>query len=266
MGTSNSCLPVKFSSFYPCHRRHIVSSRKSNHQEPVHNNGVNINQVSEDELLLLPGINRQLASNIVQYRHINHGFKHIHEVLQVDGITSNIFKRIYTDITINSSSSDNKKELINLNLASYNELCSVPGLTSNLVTRIIQRRERKGSFRFIEDLLKIKGIDYIILATVRPHVTVDQQQIPTSITNSSFNNLHPTDTLSIASLLLQTLPPEFQTRLISSSPQLPSPIHDNNKGRKTFRFASWNLQQLTNDKVQNPGVREVICRIILGNK
>ncbi|CAF1475311.1 unnamed protein product [Adineta steineri] len=38
------------------------------------------------------------------------------------------------------------------------------------------------------------------------------------------------------------------------------------KNKQTyFRFASWNLQQLTNEKVQNPGVREVVCRIILEN-
>ncbi|CAF1554295.1 unnamed protein product [Adineta steineri] len=38
------------------------------------------------------------------------------------------------------------------------------------------------------------------------------------------------------------------------------------KNKQTnFRFASWNLQQLTNEKVQNPSVNEVVCRIILEN-
>jgi hypothetical protein len=69
-------------------------------------------------------------------------------------------------------------------------------------------------------------------------------------------------------MLLETLPPELQTILVSSPPQRPSSTDDNNNNnqQKYFRFASWNLQQLTNDKVQNPGVREVICRVILENK
>jgi competence ComEA-like helix-hairpin-helix protein len=264
MGSSNS-----FHTLCHCSS---TSKQKYDVQEAFNKNknAININQASEDELLLLPGINRKLASNIVQYRHINDGFKEINEILKVDGITSNVFKNIYSDIIIDLSS--NKQELVNLNFASYVELCSVPGLTPNLVKRIIERRERKGLFRFIEDLLKIKGINYIILATVRPHVTVDN---PISKINSPTNNLYPlinpkmvTDTLSLASMLLETLPPELQTILVSSPPQRPSSTDDNNNNnqQKYFRFASWNLQQLTNDKVQNPGVREVICRVILENK
>jgi len=273
MGTSNSCLPVSLNNFHTLCHRSSASKQKYDVQEAFNKNknAININQVSEDEFLLLPGINRKLANNIVQYRHINNGFKQINDILKVDGITYNIFKHIYSDIIIDLSSSiDNKQELINLNFASYDELCSVPSLTPNLVKRIIERRERKGLFRFIEDLLKIKGINYIILANVRPHVTVDNS---ISKTDSSINNLYPlinpkmaTDTLALASILLETLPPELQTILVSSPPQRPAITDDNNKQKTTFRFASWNLQQLTNDKVQNPGVREVICRVILENK
>ncbi|CAF4600445.1 unnamed protein product [Rotaria sp. Silwood1] len=247
------------------------------YEEPINNNAININHVSEDELLFLPGINRQLAKNIIEYRQSHDGFTQISELVQVNGITSNLLRRIYADITIDSSSCsslNNKKELINLNLASYDELCSVAGLTPNLVKRIIQRRERKGLFRSLRDLLKIKGIDYIILETIRPFVTVDDKKIRTSISYTSLNNLYSTlnrnddnakDTLLFISRLLQTLPNETQTLLLSSFPSHPSVIPNHTNKQNTFRFVSWNLQQLTNDKVQNPGVREVICRVILEN-
>jgi hypothetical protein len=85
------------------------------------------------------------------------------------------------------------------------------------------------------------------------------------------NSFHPLinrttakDTLSLASILLETLPPELQTILVSSPPYRPSTVNDHKQ--TIFRFASWNLQQLTNEKAQNPGVREVICRVILENK
>jgi DNA uptake protein ComE-like DNA-binding protein len=234
---------------------------------------------------MLPGITRSTAQNILQYRERNHGFKQLDELLFITGINRDLFQRIRSDISINLPSqylSNNKQELINLNLATYSQLCTIPLLTPILVGRIIQRRERKGPFRFVEDLLKIKGMDYIILADIRSYITVDNRQIPLSISESSIlepsiNNLYPTlnknqnnnntttsDSLSLASLLLETLPAELQTILLSAPPQRPSPI---SKSKQTFlRFASWNLQQLTNDKVQNLGVREVICRVILENK
>ncbi|CAF1193528.1 unnamed protein product [Rotaria sordida] len=285
MGTSNSCLTISFNNFHSLCRRSSISKLKHDYQEPNYNNAININHVSEDELLLLPGINRHLAQNIIQYRQNHNGFKQISELLQVNGITSNLLKHIYADITIDSFSSslsNTKKELINLNLASYNELCSVDGLTPNLIKRIIQHRKRNGLFHSIEDLLKIKGIDYIILETIRPFVTVGDQQIRISISNPSLNNLYSIlkrndnnikDTLSPVPHRLETLPIEIQTTFLSLPPSRPSAIDNNNNNnnnnnnmiQNTFRFASWNLQQLTNDKVQNPDIREVICRVILEN-
>jgi DNA uptake protein ComE-like DNA-binding protein len=262
MGSSNSCLPISFNTL--CCRSSITKVKHNPDQQPIesinkNNNKININSVPEDELLFLPGITRQLAQNIVQHREMNNGFKQINEILKVGGISYDLFQSLCFDISVDSSSSlsNTKEERINLNLASYNDLCLIPGLTPNLITQIIQYRKRKGLFRFVEDLLQIKDIDYVVLATVRPYVTVDNSQIPTLLNSA-------TDSPSLAALLLNTLPPEFQTRLLSSFSQRPSVI--NEIKQKIFRFASWNLQQLTNDKVQNPGVKEVICRVILENK
>jgi competence protein ComEA len=243
MGTSNSCLPTCLNTQKRSYR-HLSSLKLTyNHPELLKYNPININEASEDELLLLPGVTRQTAQNILQYRHMNDGFKEIKEISQVSGISSDVYQRIYCDISIDSLSNQSHK-LININLASYNELCSIPGLTPALVSKILRHREAKGLFSFIEDLLKIKGINYTILATIRPHVIVDEQQ--TLNQNNNNNN-----TNSIESNLLETPPPELE---LSSS------------NKNIFRFASWNLQQLTNDKVQNLGVREVICRVILENK
>jgi hypothetical protein len=95
-----------------------------------------------------------------------------------------------------------------------------------------------------------------MLSTIRPHVTVGQQH--------QTSNRYSIKTHSLASILLETLPPEVQNILLSSSP--PPQRLSFNDHHKTFRFASWNLQQLTTDKVQNPGFKEVICRVILENK
>ncbi|CAF3935192.1 unnamed protein product, partial [Rotaria sp. Silwood2] len=98
---------------------------------------------------------------------------------------------------------------------------------------------------------------------IRPSISYTSLNNLQSILNRSDNNAK--DTLSLVLHLLETLPSEMQAILTSSYPSRLSAIHDNSNKPNTFRFASWNLRQLTNDKVQNPGVREVICRVILEN-
>ena len=270
MGSSTSCLPVSFSSLHS----HYSSKKSEYDVEDAFNrnrNAININTVSEDELLLLPGINRQLAVNIVQHRQLRQGFKKLDDVLEVQGINSKLLDRIASDIILEFPSSEKtKQEPIDLNTASVDQLCAVPHLTINHAKRIILRRKRKGSFHFIEDLLNIKGINYVVLAKIRPYITVKQNTLPTSISNYSLDNYQslfhhkppPADTLSLASMLLENMPVEVQTLLISQ----PSHRSVAMKNENMFRFASWNLDKLTKEKVKNPGVREVICRVILEHK
>ncbi|CAF1162963.1 unnamed protein product [Adineta ricciae] len=216
---------------------------------------MDINRVSEDELLLLPGVNRQLAHHIVEYRQANGGFTQTNELLQVNGMTPRLFKSICREMTL--STSNEKKQLLDLNVATYTELCCIPGLTPNLATKILNRRHQKKGFHSVEELLKVKGMDYIILSTIRPHVTIKYQQTATASDK--------TETLSRTSLFLDTLPPEIHAMLVSSSSQQLTCRANGESRSKHFRIASWNLQQLTSDKAQNPGVKEVICRIILLN-
>ena len=291
MGGKNSCMPSPMDSLHRLpRRRHVFGKAKyrsatSTLAKNTNSNSIKLNQASEDELLMLTGITRSIAQNILQYRQVNQGFKQIEELLLVTGIDRHLFERIRSDISIDlplpptsapPPPPPTQGDLINLNLATYEQLCLIPGLSITLAKRIVERRERKGNFRFIEDLLNVKGIDYVILADIRPYITVNSYQIPLSISHPSIPTLYPTlnrnnnnqtvisDSLSLASLLLETLPPELQTILLTSPPQRPSPV---TKPKQTFfRFASWNLQQLSNEKVQNPGVKEVICRVILENK
>ena len=295
MGGKNSCMPSPIDPLHNLRRRHHLFGKAKYHStanglpKNTNHNTIKLNHASEDELLMIPGITRPIAQNILQYRLVNHGFKNIEELLFVNAIDRNLFERIRSNVSIDlppapppppppppHPSTTTQDGLIDLNAATYEQLCSIPGLSSVLAKRIVERRERKGNFRFIEDLVKVKGIDYVILADIRSYITVNSYQIPLSVSQPSIPNLYPTlnrnnnnhtitsDSLSLASLLLETLPPELQNILLSSPPQRPSPV---SKPKQTFfRFASWNLQQLTNEKVQNPGVKEVICRIILENK
>lgn len=52
----------------------------------------------------------------------------------------------------------------------------------------------------------------------------------------------------------------------SQRPVLEDDFHGERNGKLAVRIATWNLQDFTIEKVQNPGVMEVICRTILENR
>jgi hypothetical protein len=50
----------------------------------------------------------------------------------------------------------------------------------------------------------------------------------------------------------------------SSRPKVP-PFNFKHKNKGVVRIASWNVERFSEEKANNPGVREVICMTILEN-
>lgn len=65
----------------------------------IHNNIVNINTASINELMLLKGIGKSKAEKIIAYR-ANHAFTSIEEIMNVSGIGEDIFTGIKNNITV----------------------------------------------------------------------------------------------------------------------------------------------------------------------
>jgi comEA protein len=60
--------------------------------------------------------------------------------------------------------------LIDLNVATAQELQELPGVGPQMAKAIVDFRERSGPFRRVEDLLAIKGITKQRLEKIRPYV------------------------------------------------------------------------------------------------
>lgn len=72
---------------------------------------------------------------------------------------------------LDAQSSIKKKYQININLASSREFENLPGIGPALARRIVENRDKYGSFRSVEDISRVKGIGEKKLAKFRRYLT-----------------------------------------------------------------------------------------------
>ena len=62
--------------------------------------------------------------------------------------------------------------LVNINTASAQQLCSLPGIGESYAANILEYRESNGPFRTVEDLLLVEGIGQARLEAILDYITV----------------------------------------------------------------------------------------------
>jgi competence protein ComEA len=171
---------------------------------------VDLNQAEEAELLQLPDIGENLASRIIDYRETHHGFRDIEELRNVRGIGTAKMAKLRpwvcvsplediedypdTDVepdkrvasqgngartTAKGSTSKKVADLdrpININRAPLEELKRLPNIGQKRAEQIIAER-RKGPFKSVDDLRRIKGFGPTILDGLRGHVTFGNDRV-----------------------------------------------------------------------------------------
>ncbi len=65
------------------------------------------------------------------------------------------------------------KKYVNINTASATELRQLPGIGEIMAKRIIERREKKGRFRRIEDIGNVKGVGDKVFEEIKPYIVVE---------------------------------------------------------------------------------------------
>ncbi|EFA04215.1 endonuclease/exonuclease/phosphatase family domain-containing protein 1 [Tribolium castaneum] len=266
---------------------------------------LNINQASEEELMTLPGVSRETARSIVEHRKAIGRFRKVEDLALVRGIGADKLELLRPEICVSSRrnlscassraqsydslrSADSRltvksNRLVNVNKASVFELQCVHGITQEIAAAIVHYRDKKGPFKQVEDLLKIKSIDRIRLDNISRFLTVENSDLedtdvenPRSsiLTNGFHHSVNEKKITNGGPLKLPVLNGLSSSSLFDIfellSAYSPRPtgqeiFNFTRKGEPAIRIGVWNLHEFTFEKANNPGVREVVCRTILEN-
>jgi competence protein ComEA len=79
--------------------------------------------------------------------------------------------------TVNASSVQNpapaaEKAALNLNVATLDQLETLPGVGRKVAERILEYRDKSGGFKKVEELMNVKGIGEKSFLKLKPLVTV----------------------------------------------------------------------------------------------
>lgn len=242
----------------------------------VNQERLNINTATEEELMTLPGVNRGVAQNIVEYRDCIGGFKKVEDLALVSGVGATKLEAIKLEICVsskNSSSNHSPSSLrkehehlpctgVNINTATPPQLMSVRGITEKIAKNIVEFRSVHGPFKSIEDLVKVANINSSLLDRIRFQVFVERSRTPSTNTNGGFTHPSPT------SFSVQSDEPDVPLGgppLVTSVRPCVEPPAGTRDGKPVVRVATWNLQRCSSEKANNPGVKEVVCMTLLEN-
>lgn len=309
MGAVNSCCIPKNRDYdnggskKKIHRRNLSATFNMSMMEETTQNMININYAVEEELMTLPGINRATAQNIIEYRRQIGGFKKIEDLALVSGVGAAKLNVIRNEVCVsvkkfdrNSSGSSltgSEKDLsssgnnsvkkkngtakVNINTSNVFQLMNINGIGQALAENIVTYRDKKGPFKSVDDLTKVKGIGQNILSAIRYQVCLvdspeqvsmngdiknkeDTNSDSPSINTTACNDTHRHLTESTENML------DILEPIIKSSPRPKVPLFNfKHKNKGVVRIASWNVERFDEEKANNPGVKEVICMTILEN-
>ncbi|XP_048882176.1 LOW QUALITY PROTEIN: endonuclease/exonuclease/phosphatase family domain-containing protein 1-like [Brienomyrus brachyistius] len=264
-----------------CHSKRKYSAACNFSHIMVNQERLNINTATEEELMTLPGVNRTVAQNIVEYRECIKGFKKVEDLALVSGIGAAKLEVIKLEICVSnrtgsvqyspSSARQNHERLaytgMNINTATQAQLVSIRGITEKIAKNIADYRTQHGPFKTIDDLVKVSHINFSLLDKIRSQVFVERSRAPSTNTNGGLtytNRSHASPTsLSLRSDDLD-LPPGGPAEIISTRPKV-EVFLGTRDSKAAVRVATWSLQSCTIEKANNPGVREVVCMTLLEN-
>ncbi len=70
-----------------------------------------------------------------------------------------------------------EKAIVDINLATHQELQKIPGVGSVIAKRIIEDRERNGYYQSTIDIIRVKGIGSKTFEKMQSHIVIDKDNL-----------------------------------------------------------------------------------------
>lgn len=144
-----------------------------------------LQNITKEELITIPGIGEKKAADILRYKEEN-GFQTKTDLMKIKGIGKKTYEKIekyFIDLAFENSTTtiipvrqeiNHIPNKININTADKNELTKITGIGPSKAEKIIVFREKKGRFKKKEDLLQIKGIGQKTLEKMNDQITLGE--------------------------------------------------------------------------------------------
>lgn len=130
---------------------------------------VELNTADTTELIQLKGIGRYTALRIVRFRNLSGGFFRKEQVLDVDGITPELYEQVQAYLTVNPDI----VRKIRINTASLEKLRAHPYLNFYQAKEIYELRRKKGKLNHVGELRKLQELDNSTLGKVSEYFSFD---------------------------------------------------------------------------------------------
>ncbi|MBS1567185.1 MAG: helix-hairpin-helix domain-containing protein [Bacteroidetes bacterium] len=127
---------------------------------------IDINTADTTLLIALPGIGSRLANRIIHFREKLGGFCRVEQVRETYALPDSVFLQIKDWLVCDS----NAVHRIDINSADVNMLRQHPYIRWNIAQAIVSYRALHGSFKNVDDLLKIEIITTEELQRMRPYL------------------------------------------------------------------------------------------------
>ena len=197
----------------------VISATYSATEFEMSFNQLNINQATEEELMTLPGITRNIARNIIQYRTHIGGFRKVEDLALVSGVGASKLSLFRMEVYCGKMASSNasltssrrsyhrmssrRGSKLNINDATVTELCKVPNVGEDMAKRIVEYRNEYGPFQVLTDVSRVPEVGTYHFEKMRHHLTVGDEESSTSSTPPIWESHTPHET---APLLIGGMP------------------------------------------------------------